>query len=394
MSPEAWAWVLVGVLGALVGSFANVVIQRLPAGRSIVRPRSACGACGRTLSPWELVPIVSWALLRARCHGCGAPISVRYPLVEAAMMLSFLAVAWRFAPWEHPVAFVAVATWWTILLIASLIDLDTFEIPDVLTLPATAAGLAAAFAWTGAPGLPGPADAALGAAIGAGLLTLINRLGAWVLRRFRDTRERLWPIGFDQANLAALAGTLGGVWVGLLAAAASTAANLATRRTLRIPEPVVWIAWGAALVVAPLGIGLLPAVTGGLAAAGAASLAGATVWWIHDLRRPRPADPGARSTPDADPGAAEGADAAAEEPVAMGFGDVKLAALLGVVLGWDRLLVALFAAVLVGAVVGVAQRAAGGSRTVPFGPFLALGGVIALAFGAALIDGYLGLLGL
>jgi leader peptidase (prepilin peptidase)/N-methyltransferase len=77
----------------------------------------------------------------------------------------------------------------------------------------------------------------------------------------------------------------------------------------------------------------------------------------------------------------------------MGSGDGKLAALLGAVLGWERLLVALFAAVLVGAVVGLIQRAAGGTRVVPFGPFLALGGVLALFFGDALLQAYLGALG-
>lgn len=375
---------IAGLFGALIGSFSNVVIHRLPAGTSIVHPGSSCPSCGRRLGPLELVPIVSWAAQRGRCRGCGAPVSARYPMVEALVAAGFALIAWRWSPLDEPAAFAFLAAWWTLLTIATFIDLDVHEIPDVLTLPATLVGLAAAFAWRGAEGLPSPAGAAIGAAIGAGVLTVINRLGALVLRRFRDTRERLWPIGFDQANLAALVGAAAGWAAGMAAAAASVAANLATRRTLRLPEPLVWGAWLAALALSPLGIGVVASLSGGLIACGVAALAGATVWWLHDLRRTEPRNAA---------GADEAADAGADEPVAMGFGDVKLAALLGVVLGWERLLVALFLAVLIGAVAGVAQRAAGGTRVVPFGPFLALGGALGLFVGDALIAAYLGALG-
>lgn len=402
---------LAALLGALIGSFSNVVIHRLPAGASIVRPRSSCPRCGRELGPLELVPIASWLVQRGRCRGCSAPISARYPAVEALVAVGFALIAWRWSMIDHPVAFAFLALWWTLLVIATFIDLDVFEIPDVLTLPGTGLGLAAALAWTGAPGLPSAAEAALGAAIGAGVLTAVNRIGALVLRRFRDTRERLWPIGFDQANLAALAGTAGGWAIGLAAASVSLALNLVTRRVVRLPEPLAWGGWLVALSLAPLGIGLAAGLAGGLAACGAAALAGAVVWWVHDLRRPaatpkghpdaasRDAGANATDATPASPSASADASAVAsgeadDEPVAMGFGDVKLAALLGVVLGWERLLFGVFLAVLVGAVVGVAQRAAGGSRVVPFGPFLAIGGVVALFFGDAAIGAYLGALGL
>jgi len=383
---------LAALFGSLIGSFANVVIGRLPEGRSIVRPGSSCPSCGRRLGPAELVPILSWAVQGARCRGCGARISARYPLVEALAAAGFAALAWRWSPLDEPLAFAALATWWTLLVVATFIDLDTFEIPDVVTLPGAAAMLIAAAAWGDVAGLPDLSGAATGAAIGAGLLTLINRLGALVLRRFRDTRERLWPIGFDQANLAALAGALGGFVVGAVTAAASLAANLATRRTLRLPEGVVWLAWLGAIALAPATVGLPASIGGSLAAAGLAAWIGAWTWWIHDLRRPAQAGDAATDGPPGD-AATGGPPDGADEPVAMGFGDVKLAALLGAVLGWERLLVALFAAVLVGAVIGLIQRAAGGTRVVPFGPFLALGGVLALFFGDALLQAYLGALG-
>lgn len=374
--------VLIAVLfGALIGSFSNVVIYRLPSGTSIVHPGSSCPQCGRRLGPLELVPIVSWLVQRGRCRGCGAAIAARYPLVEALVALGFGLMAWRWSPLDHPVAFAFLAAWWTLLVIATFIDLDRFEIPDVLTLPGLVVGLVAALAWRGAPDLPGLAGAAFGAALGAGVLTLVNRIGALVLRRFRDTGERLWPIGFDQANLAALVGAAGGLAAGLAAAAASLLVNLVARRPLRLPEPLVWAGWAVAVAASPLGVGVVRSLGGSLAAAGTAALAGAVVWWTYDLAT-------SRSTTESD--AAPDSD---DEPVAMGFGDVKLAALLGVVLGWERLLVGLFAAVLIGAIVGVAQRIAGGGRVVPFGPFLALGGALALFFGDAVLAAYLGALG-
>jgi len=160
-----------------------------------------------------------------------------------------------------------------------------------------------------------------------------------------------------------------------------------------------------AVAASPLGVGVVRSLGGSLAAAGAAALAGAVVWWIYDLATGRStsaevaAPEGSRVEVPAGTSAAGPDDAARDprvaedEPVAMGFGDVKLAALLGVVLGWERLLVGVFAAVLIGAVVGVAQRIAGGGRVVPFGPFLALGGVLALFFGDAVLAAYLGALG-
>ena len=403
--------VLAGVLGALVGSFANVVIHRLPEGASIVHPGSACPACGRRLGPLELVPVLSWLAQRGRCRGCATAISARYPIVELLVAAGFALLAFRWSPLDHGAAYASLAAWWTILAIAALIDLDTYEIPDVLTLPGTAVLLLASFAWNGAPGLPTPLEAAIGAGIGAGVLTVVNRVGSLVLRRFRDTKERLWPIGFDQANLAAVAGTLGGAWIGLIVAGASLVANLLKRRVVRVPEPILWGAWFLALLAMPLTVGPLRGLAGGLVACGSVALLGAVTWWIHDSVRtgragPTDDDVGPASDRDvpvtgapatalpttpADPEARD--ETAAEEPVAMGFGDVKLAALLGVVLGWERLLVALFAAVLIGAVIGVVGRALGGTRMIPFGPFLALGGVLALFYGATWIDLYLGLLG-
>ncbi len=119
------------------------------------------------------------------------------------------------------------------------------------------------------------------------------------------------------------------------------------------------------------------AVSGSVLAAGAWALLGAVYWWINDLAKP---DPTSQAEED-------------QEPVAMGFGDVKLAAALGALLGWEKLLVCVLFAVVLGALFGVVGRLAGGKRVIPFGPYLLAGGLTALLFGDATIRWYLGLLG-
>jgi leader peptidase (prepilin peptidase) / N-methyltransferase len=84
--------VLAGIVGAVVGSFLNVVIHRLPRGESLVHPRSRCPSCGTQIAEYDNVPIVSWLVLRGRCRHCGAPISPRYPVVELLTALTFAAV--------------------------------------------------------------------------------------------------------------------------------------------------------------------------------------------------------------------------------------------------------------------------------------------------------------
>jgi leader peptidase (prepilin peptidase) / N-methyltransferase len=122
------------VLGALVGSFLNVVVHRLPRRESLVRPRSRCPRCGVPVAPRDNVPILSWLLLRGRCRDCGTPISVRYPLVEAGTAVLFGLVGLRMDPWAVP-AFAYLAA---VGVALALIDLDTHRLPDVIVLPSYA----------------------------------------------------------------------------------------------------------------------------------------------------------------------------------------------------------------------------------------------------------------
>ena len=369
-----------GVLGALVGSFGNVVIYRLPRRESIVFPGSHCPSCNRRLSALELVPIVSFLALRGRCRTCGEPIGWRYPVVEALMAALFVALVLRWPPLSFAWTALPLMAVLAMLVMAAVIDLDRFILPDALTLPALALAVVGSLLYDPRTVLPSPGGALAGAAAGAGVLLLINRLGALVLRRFADTRERLWPIGLDQANLAAVAGALGGWQVGLAVGAASLLVNLVVRRPVRLPEGPLYGLWAVALVLSTTSFTVPPTVAfgGSVVAAGTWAVVGAFFWWLRD------AVAGAEE---------DQQDEADDEPVAMGFGDVKLAAVLGALLGWELFLVGLLLAVTLGAVGGIVGRLAGGGRIIPFGPALLLGGVLALFVGHDILTWYLGLLG-
>jgi leader peptidase (prepilin peptidase)/N-methyltransferase len=127
----AVAYPLFLVLGLAVGSFGNVVAGRLPAGESL-DGRSHCPHCSRTLSVLELIPVISWLLLRAKCRGCAKPISAQYPLVElAAGFLFMLALPLQdFLPLQSLA--LALAFW--VMLIIVIIDARTQLIPDALTI--------------------------------------------------------------------------------------------------------------------------------------------------------------------------------------------------------------------------------------------------------------------
>ena len=124
--------------GACVGSFLNVVAYRLPADLSVVHPPSRCPHCYHRLGKMENVPIFSWLWLRGRCRWCKAPISPRYPLVEAATALLFCLAFWQFGFTLETVGYCAFLSW---LLALSLIDLDTMTLPNVLTKGGLLAGL-------------------------------------------------------------------------------------------------------------------------------------------------------------------------------------------------------------------------------------------------------------
>lgn len=121
-----------GAFGLLVGSFLNVIGYRVPRGESIVFPASHCPHCGRSLRPWENVPVVSWLALRGRCSSCKAPISIRYPLVELLTGALFVLAVLEYGPTPAGLAACALCA---VLVAVLFFDLDHLLIPDVLVIP-------------------------------------------------------------------------------------------------------------------------------------------------------------------------------------------------------------------------------------------------------------------
>jgi leader peptidase (prepilin peptidase)/N-methyltransferase len=147
------------LFGLAVGSFANVVVFRLPAGRSLSHPGSRCPRCEAPIRAWQNVPVLSWLALRGRCASCREPIAWRYLAVELANGLLWMGLA-ATGPLGPRMLFEMALV--TALLVLGLIDLDHQILPDAITLPVTAAGLVASLL----PGWPITPLGALAAAAG------------------------------------------------------------------------------------------------------------------------------------------------------------------------------------------------------------------------------------
>jgi len=217
-------WVF--AIGAVVGSFLNVVIARVPKGQSIVSPGSRCPRCGSPIAWYDNLPILSFILLRARCRKCGLPISPRYPLVELLTGVLAVAVFRHDGPgWIAVGDFGFVAT----LVALAYIDLDTWLLPHQITWPLLAAGLASPLWNSRLTWL----ESGIGAAAGFALFAAIALVGEKLLKRETMGWGDVWL-------LAAIGGWLG--WPALLPVVLLSAIQgaivgsilLATRRE---PEP-------------------------------------------------------------------------------------------------------------------------------------------------------------
>ena len=133
--PLALWVVLAGVFGLAVGSFLNVVICRVPAGESVISPPSHCPSCGHTIRSWHNVPVLGWLMLRGRCADCAAPISARYPIVEAATAGLFALVTMRIGQLDLDAALPAYLYLAAAGLALALIDVDHRRLPDRIVLP-------------------------------------------------------------------------------------------------------------------------------------------------------------------------------------------------------------------------------------------------------------------
>ena len=148
--------------GAIIGSFLNVFVHRLPRQQSVAWPPSACPHCGHMLAWYENIPVLSYLALRARCRKCRAPISARYPLIEALTAVMFVLGMWYYGP---TVVLAQRLLLGCVLIVLFAIDLEHHLLPNVITLPAIAIGFAFSFFTE-----PGWMASLIGILVGGGLL--------------------------------------------------------------------------------------------------------------------------------------------------------------------------------------------------------------------------------
>ena len=193
-------WIYAGLLGLIVGSYLNVLVHRLPSGKSTIWPRSRCPFCGGPIKARDNIPILSFLLLKGRCRHCGAPISWRYPFIESFTAIAFVSCVLRFGlTAETLIAILFVS----LMVLLAAIDLEHFLLPDSVTLPGLLVGLALR-AWHPHTSF---LDALAGAVVGAGLLILLINFWFWL--RHEE------GMGLGDVNMLALVGAFLG-WQGVL----------------------------------------------------------------------------------------------------------------------------------------------------------------------------------
>jgi leader peptidase (prepilin peptidase)/N-methyltransferase len=245
--------VFAALVGAIMGSFLNVCISRWPQKLSIVHPRSRCPSCGRPILWYENVPVVSWIVLRGRCHGCRAPISLMYPVIELVVAAGWLAAVMSFGP---TLTALRLAVFGTVLLGIAMTDAMHYVIPDGFTVFGIIWNLSSAlvaFAISDQPvmaatnsllagaciGAPigeasmfaGPYCALLGACVGAGAIAIVGWLGEVALKKE--------AMGFGDVTLMAMAGAALGPTLTLLTI--FVAALIGAVVFLGVVYPITWL---------------------------------------------------------------------------------------------------------------------------------------------------------
>jgi len=252
------------VAGLAVGSFLNVCIDRLPAGRSIIRLRSHCDSCGQPLQGKDLIPVFSYLRLRGRCRHCGARIPRRILLVELGTALMFGLLAWHFGP---GLQLAIVLIYGCIFLLIFVIDLERQLVLDVVLYPALALAFIFSFFWFGAGDYPHwPAAGVLSALLG-GAAGLVFMIIPYVIARMFYGREGM---GEGDIYLGALIGLVTGfplvlvaLIIGVLGGGLAAVCLLALRvKGRRDPIPFGPFLAAAAMVTLIWGLPILDWYTG------------------------------------------------------------------------------------------------------------------------------------
>lgn len=341
-------------LGALIGSFLNVMIYRLPLGISLSYPkRSYCPRCQRTLCWWENIPIMSWLFLRARCSGCRGKISFRYPLVEAVTGFLFLSCYLHFG-WSLVVPF---SVFVSLLIVATFIDLEHLMIPDMITLGGIIAGIGCSFLQPALMKTDSSWSAlflsAANATAGYLLLWSVVELGKMAFGKHKISFEK-------ESQLELLVNVEGQLPLLTLQDEKISLKDLLLRSSDQVSFFATSLTIGGEelsqqhVIIRPTEI-LLKNKKCSFAEALPLSAA------VKEITLPREA---------------------------MGFGDVKFLACIGAFLGWKGMIFSLLVGSLIGAMIGVtlllATRGKKG-RLIPFGPYLALGALLWMFFGSDLL---------
>jgi leader peptidase (prepilin peptidase)/N-methyltransferase len=343
------------VFGAIVGSFLNVCIHRLPLGQSVVSPPSHCPHCKYSI-PWYLnIPLVTWLYLRGRCRNCGAPISIRYFLVELLTAVVFLSCWLSFG--RHSVGLALVySVFLSGLIVATFIDFEHFIIPDEITIGGAVAGVVASLlvpALHGQRALPEAIRQSLaGLVVGAGVIYLILRGGKLLFGRQKIELPSNAKVIFSE-----------------------TALHLPDNE---IPYEEVFYRRSDAVVMH----------------AQTAELADRCYKDVRIRLSPERLDIGEESL---NPEEVPYLEAVGAEIVlpreAMGLGDVKFMAAIGAFIGWQGVLFSLMASSIIGSMVGVTlillRRQAWSSR-LPYGPYIALAAAIWIFGGNRLVQWWFG----
>lgn len=347
--------VFAAVLGAIVGSFLNACIHRMPRGIPLGNPkRSFCPSCERMIPWYENLPLVSWLVLRGRCSGCGNPIPFRYFLVEALTAAAFFFAWTQFGTPLGPVYAVFLA----LVIAATFIDIEHFIIPDEITWGGTALGLILSFAipqmMQVETHLLALTFSFLGAALGYGMLWAIVEFGKLAFGRIRHNfkEPETFSIRRDGEMLTLQIGEESLPWEEIFSRESDK---------LIIDAPIATVNGGAESAVKLV---------------------------FHHNRLLE----GGKETPTDQIKAISGKLTSVVIPrEAMGFGDVKFIATIGAFLGWKAVLFTICASSIIGSVAAIGglflARDKAGTR-VPFGPFLALGAVIWIFWGEFLWNWY------